>query len=58
METAKAFVAATIALLGTIGTALEDGKIEGTEIGVIVGAVLVAYAAVWGTRNRPPTLRR
>lgn len=54
METAKAFVAALIALLGTIGTALEDGKVEGTEIGVIVGAALVAYGVVWGVRNRPP----
>jgi hypothetical protein len=57
METAKAFVAAAIALLGTVGAALEDGRIEGTEIGVIVGAALVAYAAVFATRNRPPTLR-
>lgn len=53
MPTAKAFVAAAIALLGTIGTALEDGKVEGTEIGIIVGAMLVAYAAVWGTKNTP-----
>lgn len=53
METAKAAVAALIALLGTVGTALEDGKLEGTEIGVIIGAVIVAYGAVWGVRNRP-----
>jgi len=53
MPTAKAFVAAVVALFGTIGTALEDGKVDGVEIGIIVGAVLVAYAAVWGTRNTP-----
>jgi hypothetical protein len=53
LTTAKAFVAALIALLGTVGTALEDGKIEGTEVGVIVGAVLVAYGAVYAARNTP-----
>lgn len=53
METAKAAVAALIALLGTVATALEDGKLEGTEIGIVVGAIIVAYGAVWGTKNRP-----
>lgn len=53
MDRAKAWVAAAIALLGTVGTALEDGRVDTTEVGIIVAAVLVAYAAVFQTPNKP-----
>lgn len=53
MDRAKAWVAAAIALLGTVGTALEDGQIEFAEVGIIVAAVLVAWAAVFQTPNKP-----
>lgn len=53
MTTAKAWVGAAVAFLGTVATALEDGRIEGPEVGLIVAAALAAYGAVWGVRNRP-----
>lgn len=53
MTTAKAWVGAAVAFLGTVATALEDGRIEASEVGLIVAAGVVAYGAVFATRNKP-----
>ena len=53
MTTAKAVVGALVALLGTVGTALADGKVTGEEVGYIVAAGIAAYGAVFAVRNRP-----
>lgn len=51
MRTAKAIVAALVALGGTVGAALADETVTGEEVGFIVAAGIAAYTAVWGVRN-------
>lgn len=47
----KASNALVVTLVGGIGTALSDGNLTGTEVGVVVGVALVATAAVWKGDN-------
>lgn len=53
MPYAKAVAAGITALVGALGTASADGRIEPQEIVGIVATVVIATAAVWGVRNRP-----
>lgn len=48
----KATTALGVTLVGGLGTALADGSLTGTEFGVVVGAALVATAAVWKADNK------
>lgn len=45
----KAIVAALMAGLGAIGTALADGHVTATEWVVVAGAVVAGLAAVWAS---------
>jgi hypothetical protein len=47
----KATAALGVTLLGGIGTSLIDGSLTAPELGMTVGAALVACAAVWKTSN-------
>lgn len=47
----KSTNALVVTLVGGIGTALSDGKLTHTEIGVVVGVALVATSAVWKSSN-------
>lgn len=49
---AKAIAAGLTALVGALGTALADGRVDPAEVGGIVATVVVATAAVWGVRNK------
>lgn len=49
---AKAVAAGITALVGALGTASADGRIEPQEIAGIVATVVIATAAVWGVPNR------
>jgi hypothetical protein len=48
----KATTALGVTLIGGIGTSLTDGSLTWPEVGVTVGASLVATAAVWKADNR------
>lgn len=48
----KATTALGVTLIGGVGTSLSDGSLTWAEIGVTVGAALVATAAVWKADNR------
>lgn len=48
----KATNALGITLIGGLGTSLADGNITWAEVGVTVGAALVATAAVWKADNK------
>lgn len=50
----KAVVAAAIAGLTSIATALTDDSISSLEGVTAALAVLVAFSAVWATPNKPP----
>jgi len=50
---AKAIVAAVMAGLGALGTALADGSVTGTEWVVVASSVFAALALVWGVPNAP-----
>lgn len=50
---AKAIVAALIAGLTALGTALTDGDLTAAEIVGCIVAALVALGAVYGTPNAP-----
>ena len=47
----KASAALGVTLIGALGASLSDGSLTGQEVGVSVGAALVAAAAVWKTQN-------
>lgn len=49
----KATAALGVTLLGGIGTSLIDGSLTAPEVGMTLGAALVACAAVWKTSNEP-----
>jgi hypothetical protein len=49
----KSTTALGVTLIGGIGTSLADGSLTWGEVGVTVGAALVATAAVWKADNRP-----
>lgn len=55
MKVAKAIVAALAAGASAVGAALEDGVLTGTEVGIIVGAVLVGYGFTWAVPNKTAT---
>lgn len=48
----KATTALGVTLVGGLGTSLSDGNLTWAEVGVTVGAALVATAAVWKADNR------
>ncbi len=50
---AKAIVAAVMAGLGALGTALADGSVTATEWVVVASSVFAALALVWGVPNAP-----
>ena len=50
-EVAKAIAAGVTAFVGTLGTALADGQLDGVEIGGIVAATLVAAGLVFRVPN-------
>ncbi len=50
-EVAKAIAAGVTAFVGTLGTALADGQLDGAEIGGIVAATLVAAGLVFRIPN-------
>lgn len=50
---AKAIVAAVMAGLGALGTALADGSATATEWVVVASSVVAALALVWGVPNAP-----
>lgn len=45
----KAVVAALMAGLGAVGTALADGQVTATEWVVAASAVVAGFAAVWAS---------
>jgi hypothetical protein len=51
-EVAKAIAAGVTAFVGTLGTALADGNLDGAEIGGIVAATLVAAGVVFRVPNK------
>jgi len=51
---AKAVLAAAIAGLGALGTALTDGSVSTAEWVAVASAVVVALGVVWGVPNKPP----
>lgn len=53
MKYAKAIVAAAVAGLGSLGTALGDNVVSGQEWVTITSVTLVALGAVWGITNKP-----
>lgn len=48
----KATTALGVTLLGGIGTSLADGGLTWAEVGITIGASLVATAAVWKADNK------
>lgn len=50
---AKAIAAGVTALVGSLGTALADGQLDGVEIGGVIAATLVAAGVVFQVRNKP-----
>lgn len=50
---AKAFVGALVAALTSIATGLDDGALSAQEWVTAAVALLVAFAAVWATPNKP-----
>jgi hypothetical protein len=50
---AKAIVAGTVTFCGTLGAALTDGHVSGTEWCVIIPATVTAVGAVFGVSNTP-----
>jgi hypothetical protein len=48
---AKAIIGGVTALAGTLGTALADGQITATEYVAVAAATVVAFFAVWATKN-------
>lgn len=51
-EIAKAIAAGVTAFVGTLGTALVDGQLDGSEIGGIVAATIVAAGLVFRIPNK------
>jgi hypothetical protein len=50
-QVAKAIAAGVTAFVGTLGTALADGQLDGAEIGGIVAATIVATGLVFKVPN-------
>lgn len=48
----KAWVGAVTAAGAAFGTAIADGAIDGTEVGLIVGAFLTALGLVYRVPNK------
>ena len=49
---AKAIAAGVTALVGSLGTALADGQLDGIEIGGVIAATLVAAGIVFRVPNK------
>lgn len=49
----KSTNALAVTLVSGIGLAWSDGNLESQEVGIALGAALVATAAVWKARNQP-----
>ena len=52
MTYAKAVVAAVLAGLAALGTALADGHVTGVEWTIVAAAALTALGTVWGIPNK------
>lgn len=54
-KAAAAFVGGLFTLLGVVVAVLDDNKIDGNEVGILIGAVVVfasTVGAVFGIRNK------
>jgi len=52
-QSKKAFTAGGATLLGSLGTAMLDGSLTGSEVMLALGAGLVATAGVFKVKNEP-----
>lgn len=56
-KSVAAFVGGLFTLLGVVVAVLDDNKIDGDELGILIGAVVVfagTVGAVFGVKNKEP----
>ena len=55
-EIAKSIAAGVTAFIGTFGTALADSQLDGTEVGGVIAATLIAAGVVFRIPNKDQDL--
>lgn len=53
-ELKKALAGAAAAAASSVGVAFSDGSFSGGDLGIVLGAALVGFLAVFGFKNEAP----